>query len=221
MSIEEMENYFGFVDGFFKFFGKTYRLFWPFPVFSPFSPMRIILNIGVLFSWFFVVGWLVMERGLDEELGMFMARFWAVILFSAFVIGIFERHYRIKFRYRLMKAQRMYNRATHPFGGSPRPPQQGPVYYQNQPQQGAPQKSAQGTQQKAAKGAATTAGTSQTQPSGQKQTAGRKAAAASSQPQTPAGGTAPTGQPQYPGQQEREDNVLMDIGKDLMRKIFK
>jgi len=55
MSVEEMEGYFKHVDKIVKIFGKSYRIFWPFNIFSPFSPTRIILNFGVLFTWIYIL----------------------------------------------------------------------------------------------------------------------------------------------------------------------
>ncbi len=114
MSVEEMEGYFKHVDKIVKIFGKSYRIFWPFNIFSPFSPTRIILNFGVLFTWIYILEW-AMSQGDDlTVLGEGLARLWTVILSSTFLIGLLERHFRIKIRYRVLTRQGFFNRIVYP-----------------------------------------------------------------------------------------------------------
>jgi hypothetical protein len=107
MSYEEMQTYLGRVDALKRSVGQAYRIFWPFSVFSPLSFTGLLLNFGVLFSWIFVLGWLATGMDSPEELLVTLGGLWAVVLCLSAFIGLVERHYRIKRRYRHMRRQQM------------------------------------------------------------------------------------------------------------------
>lgn len=121
MSMEEMEGYFKRVDKLFHIFGSSYRIVWPFHVFSPFSPTRILLNLGVVISWINVIVWGATNRDSPDDLGRSLAGLWVVVLALCFVVGLLERHYRIKLRYHRLQKQRFVTRVAQPFMGRPRP----------------------------------------------------------------------------------------------------
>lgn len=114
MSIEEMEGYFGKVDRVVRIFGRSYRLFWPFKIFSPFSPARFLLNIGVLATWVIAINALITRPSI-EEFAIPLAQTWSVILILVFLIGVVERHVRIRIRYRRLMRQHRFGQVARVF----------------------------------------------------------------------------------------------------------
>lgn len=101
MSVLEMQRYFERIDKVKSTVGKTYRLIWPLDGWDPyFSPVRLIFNLHVLASWLFVAYFLLTRPYSEETALLTLGRAWAYMLAFLFVLSIFERHYRIKSRYR-------------------------------------------------------------------------------------------------------------------------
>jgi hypothetical protein len=117
MTIEEMEGYFGKVDRIVAFIGRSYRLFWPFDVFSPFSPTRFLLNCGVLATWGIAI-MALLDRPPIEETALQLGQIWVSIGFLVLIIGFFERHIRIKIRYRRLMRQHQFGRVARVFSPS-------------------------------------------------------------------------------------------------------
>ncbi|MCK4613708.1 MAG: hypothetical protein KAU14_02805 [Thermoplasmata archaeon] len=113
MSIENMQRYFRGIERLKRSFGRSYRLFWPLRTLSPFSPTRITLNIGVLLSWLFLISWLIFKADSLEGLVFLLAKLWAVVIVISIIIGLFERHFNIKRRYRVLTAPGYYHQTQH------------------------------------------------------------------------------------------------------------
>lgn len=107
MSYEEMELYLKKVDSLKRMVGQAYRIFWPFNVLSPLSLTGFLLNLGVLLSWVTVLTWLAAGMDSTERLLMTLGGLWAVVLVLSGLVGLVERHYRIKRRYRQIRRQQM------------------------------------------------------------------------------------------------------------------
>jgi len=110
MSIEDMQNYLQFVDNLKRTFGGSYRIFWPFKPFIPFSPSKLMINIGVITSWYLLLFWIVAQPYSTLSFAFILIRFWSVILVIDLFILLLERHSRIKRRYRsLTRSGAWYN----------------------------------------------------------------------------------------------------------------
>ena len=119
MSIGEMERYFARIDRVKKAIGRGYRLVWPFPVLTPFSPARFLLNLGVILTWVHCIRALLSTPTL-QEFAVPLARMWATVLCLTLITAALERHVRITSRYRsLMRQHRSgwFPRAATPTTG--------------------------------------------------------------------------------------------------------
>ncbi len=125
MSIQDMESYFRNVERIKRVFHRSYRIFWPFNAFSPFSPSRIVLNFGVIMTWISIMIW-AFQGGSQNDLISSLAGLWVIIMIIYLIIGLLERHYRITSRYRQMTGSRFHFRM--PWHSRPEPQQR--VYYQ-------------------------------------------------------------------------------------------
>ena len=105
LSVEEMEAYLARMERLKKTVGGFYRIFWPFRTWSPFSPTKLVLNLVTLISWTILVFWLAFRPYSEQSLLIIFGQLWAVTLLFCLVLGLAERHYRIKIRYRAMTAR--------------------------------------------------------------------------------------------------------------------
>lgn len=126
MSVQDMEGYFRNVERLKRVFHRSYRIFWPFVTFSPFSPSRIVLNFGVMMSWVYLLIWAVQGASSPENLFSSLAGLWITVLVMYLLIGLIERHYRIKRRYRQLTGSRFHFRM--PWHSRPETHQR--VYYE-------------------------------------------------------------------------------------------
>jgi hypothetical protein len=121
MTMEEMDRYFKRMDRIFHTIGSSYRIIWPFEVFSPLSPMRLVLNLGVILTWLTLIIWALTDLDSTASLEEGIFEIWIVTLPLAIIVGFFERHYRIKIRYHQLKSARRFHRMVPPIFGGQRP----------------------------------------------------------------------------------------------------
>ena len=102
LSMDQIESYLARVGRVKQFIGRGYRLFWPFGTWSPFSPVRLFLNLSILVSWGILLYWLALRPSSEMELLVQLGWMWAVVLGVTLILGLVERHFRIKSRFRAL-----------------------------------------------------------------------------------------------------------------------
>ncbi len=123
LSVGEMQRYLDRIGRIKKTIGGAYRLFWPFRTWSPFSPVRLFLNLMVLVSWGLVVHWAIVRPSSEMDLLVQLGWVWAAAVVISFILGLIERHFRIMSRYRAMTM------AQNPPFSKPPPKGVDPIYH--------------------------------------------------------------------------------------------
>jgi len=127
MDIRDIESYLKKVDTLKHISGRSYRIFWPFRILSPFSPSRTLLNIGVLVTWLYLISFLIYRPSIEMP-ARAVAVLWAVILILFMIAVLIERHVKIRFRYRalqLSQQRTFWSRTQNPESSSQHTQQSG------------------------------------------------------------------------------------------------